>query len=144
MAQANQPESNNAFVSRQALAPTPQLYDELVGDKMENLANISINELTLIDKGSVILDDGCGTGAGTAAVIKSMSSDVLSTLNPEASTVMQLSWKSTSEMLPRINGLLKLSWQMLKILPLSPLTPPLLTSSALPSCLSSERMVFQP
>ncbi|KAJ4315646.1 hypothetical protein N0V94_005843 [Neodidymelliopsis sp. IMI 364377] len=81
MAQANQSESNSTFVPKQALAPTPQLYDELVGDSMTNLANITVNELALIEKDSVILDNGCGTGAGTAAIVESVSSDVLSTLS---------------------------------------------------------------
>jgi ubiquinone/menaquinone biosynthesis C-methylase UbiE len=65
----NNPESNKTYKPKQALAPTPQLYDELVGDGMENLAKATVAEILPIPAGSVILDDGCGTGAGTAAVV---------------------------------------------------------------------------
>jgi ubiquinone/menaquinone biosynthesis C-methylase UbiE len=84
MAQIHNPSSNNTFVPRQALAPTPQLYDELVGDGMQKLAMATVAEMACMKKGSVILDVGCGTGAGTAAVAGSVSNDVLSTLSIKA------------------------------------------------------------
>lgn len=37
----NAPEFGVKFVSKQAVDPTPQLYDELVADSMEKLANAS-------------------------------------------------------------------------------------------------------
>jgi ubiquinone/menaquinone biosynthesis C-methylase UbiE len=64
----NNPESDKTFVPRQALSPTPQLYDELVGDGMENLAKATVAELLPITSGAKIHDNGCGTGAGTAAI----------------------------------------------------------------------------
>lgn len=65
----NQPESAKTFKPHQALAPTPQLYNELVGDGTEKLAKTTVTEIPPIGPGSVILDIGCGTGAGTAAII---------------------------------------------------------------------------
>jgi SAM-dependent methyltransferase len=67
----NNPESNKTWKPKQALAPTPQLYEELVGNGMENLAAITTTQMSIspISSGSVILDAGCGTGAGTAAIV---------------------------------------------------------------------------
>ncbi|KAF2706020.1 hypothetical protein K504DRAFT_505738 [Pleomassaria siparia CBS 279.74] len=65
----NNPESGNPYRPKQALAPTPQLYDELVGDGMENLAKATVAEMLPMPSGSTILDDGCGTGAGTTAIV---------------------------------------------------------------------------
>lgn len=65
----NNPESNNTYTPKQALAPTPQLYDELVGDCMENLAKVTVAGMMPIESNSVFLDIGCGTGAGTAEIV---------------------------------------------------------------------------
>lgn len=65
----NAPESSVKFVPKQAIAPTPQLYDELVADSMENLAKASLTFVPPITDGAVINDDGCGTGAASAAVM---------------------------------------------------------------------------
>ncbi|KAF3032465.1 hypothetical protein E8E12_002892 [Didymella heteroderae] len=81
MVQINGLKSDNTFVPKQALAPTPQLYDELVGDGMKELAKATVAEIGRIEKRSVILDVGCGTGAGTAAVAEAVSTDVLLTLS---------------------------------------------------------------
>lgn len=75
----NAPEGELRFVPKQALAPTPQLYDELVFDSMENLAKASLELVTPITAGSVVNDNGCGTGAASAALVASLpgqSSDV--------------------------------------------------------------------
>jgi ubiquinone/menaquinone biosynthesis C-methylase UbiE len=64
----NAPMSTNKFVPRQALTPSPQLYDELVGDGMENLATATLSAISPLQSGSVIHDNGCGTGAATAAI----------------------------------------------------------------------------
>ncbi|KAI1410394.1 S-adenosyl-L-methionine-dependent methyltransferase [Hypoxylon sp. FL1857] len=69
----NAPEGEVKFVPKQALAPSPQLYDELVSDSMENLAKASLAFITPIAAGSVINDNGCGTGAASAAVVASLS-----------------------------------------------------------------------
>jgi SAM-dependent methyltransferase len=69
MANINDSRSDNDFAPRQALAPTPGLYDELVGDTMESLARISLAQLPPISANAVIHDNGCGTGSGTAAVM---------------------------------------------------------------------------
>ncbi|KAJ8111139.1 hypothetical protein OPT61_g6195 [Boeremia exigua] len=76
MASNNNGISKNTFVPKQAMAPTPALYDTLVGDGMENLAKITVSEIAHIEEGSVILDAGCGTGAGTIALLESTSSGV--------------------------------------------------------------------
>ncbi|ORY18567.1 S-adenosyl-L-methionine-dependent methyltransferase [Clohesyomyces aquaticus] len=65
----NNPESNKTYTPKQALVPTPQLYDELVGDCMENLAKVTIAGMVPTDSNSVFLDIGCGTGAGTAEIV---------------------------------------------------------------------------
>jgi ubiquinone/menaquinone biosynthesis C-methylase UbiE len=77
----NNPESDNLFMPSKALPPTPQLYDELVADGMTNLARATADEIKPINPGSVILDDGCGTGAGTAAIIDSVGSAGLSKIS---------------------------------------------------------------
>jgi len=64
----NASKSSNDFVPKQAFTPTPQLYDELVGNSMEKLAEASLSGTT-INHGFTIHDNGCGTGAGSAAVI---------------------------------------------------------------------------
>lgn len=69
----NGPESSNQFVPKQAIAPTPELYAELVGDGMENLARVSLTHAPSLQAGSVIHDNGCGVGAGTVAVMDAVS-----------------------------------------------------------------------
>lgn len=68
----NYPESKVVFVPRQALAPTPELYDKLVGDTFEKLAMETISQLQPIPSGSIIHDNGCGTGGSTTAIVSSM------------------------------------------------------------------------
>jgi len=68
----NNPESTKTYKPKQALEPTPQLYDELVGNCMEELAKSTIAEILPFPPGSVILDVGCGTGAGTSAIVASV------------------------------------------------------------------------
>lgn len=65
----NDPLSPHDFVPKQALSPTPELYDLLVGDTMEHLARASLNKLPRLSSGAVIHDNGCGTGAATAAIM---------------------------------------------------------------------------
>ncbi|KAI1379734.1 S-adenosyl-L-methionine-dependent methyltransferase [Hypoxylon crocopeplum] len=72
----NAPEGEVKFVPKQALAPSPQLYDELVSDSMENLAKASLAFITPIAADSVINDNGCGTGAASAAVVASLSDQI--------------------------------------------------------------------
>jgi ubiquinone/menaquinone biosynthesis C-methylase UbiE len=69
----NMPESDITFVPKQALTPTPQLYDELVADGMEKLAEATLTQIPSIENGAVIHDNGCETGAATAAVIAAIS-----------------------------------------------------------------------
>jgi len=68
----NNPKSDISFVPMQALAPTPQLYDELVGDSMEQLAQASLAQIPSLIAGTVIHDNGCGTGAGSGAIVESI------------------------------------------------------------------------
>ena len=72
----NAPESDVKFVPKQALAPTPQLYDELVGDSMERLAKASLADIPPLTSGSIVHDNGCGTGAGSAAILELTSPEV--------------------------------------------------------------------
>lgn len=65
--------SDNKFVPKQALAPTPQLYNELVSDTMEQLAKTSLAQIPPIQDGSVVHDNGCGTGSGTAAIVETFA-----------------------------------------------------------------------
>ncbi|KAJ8069782.1 hypothetical protein OCU04_000198 [Sclerotinia nivalis] len=69
----NNSASDNKFIPKQALLPTPQLYDELVGDGMEELAKASLAQISQISSGAIIHDNGCGTGAATAAIIDAIS-----------------------------------------------------------------------
>ncbi|KAH8174426.1 methyltransferase domain-containing protein [Sarocladium implicatum] len=68
----NLPEGEVKFVPKQAIAPTPALYDELVGDCMFQLAKVSLGCIDPLKSGSVIHDVGCGTGAGTEAIVSSI------------------------------------------------------------------------
>jgi ubiquinone/menaquinone biosynthesis C-methylase UbiE len=64
----NAPESDNPYVPKQALKPTPALYGELVGDGMEQLAAASISCIDLPSSETIFHDVGCGLGAATAAI----------------------------------------------------------------------------
>jgi ubiquinone/menaquinone biosynthesis C-methylase UbiE len=77
----NNPGSTKKFKPSKALDPTPQLYDELVGDGMEKLAKAAVAEILPINAGSVVLDDGCGTGFGTAAVVDAVGPEALSQIS---------------------------------------------------------------
>lgn len=68
----NAPEGEVKFVPKQALSPTPQLYDELVSDSMENLAKASV-AFVPITSGSIVNDNSCGTGAASAAVVSAIA-----------------------------------------------------------------------
>ncbi|KAI0516911.1 S-adenosyl-L-methionine-dependent methyltransferase [Xylaria bambusicola] len=69
----NAPESDVKFVPKQAIAPTPALYVELVADGMENLAKASLGCVPAIADGAIINDNGCGPGAASAAVAEAIS-----------------------------------------------------------------------
>jgi len=64
----NDSRSSHQFTPPQALLPTPELYDLMVGDTMENLATASLELAPALTSGAVVHDNGCGTGAATAAV----------------------------------------------------------------------------
>ncbi|KAJ4252832.1 hypothetical protein NW762_010738 [Fusarium torreyae] len=62
--------SDRKFAPRQALTPTPALYQEIVGDGMEQLAAVSISCLDSFETSEIIAHDvGCGLGAATAALV---------------------------------------------------------------------------
>jgi hypothetical protein len=69
----NMPESNTTFVPKQALAATPELYDELVADGMEKLAMVTLAQIPPIPNDALIHGNGCGSDAATAAVVASIS-----------------------------------------------------------------------
>ncbi|PVH95467.1 S-adenosyl-L-methionine-dependent methyltransferase [Periconia macrospinosa] len=100
----NNPESNKPFVPKQALAPTPQLYHQLVADGMENLAKVTVAELASerpIVGASHLLDLGCGTGAGTSAFVGAVSKEVASDIGIKGVDINQAALdiykKTTSE-----------------------------------------------
>ncbi|KAF5654608.1 hypothetical protein F25303_1258 [Fusarium sp. NRRL 25303] len=66
----NAPESDRTFSPKQALKPTPELYGEIVGDSMEQLAAASLSCAGSFDDPEVKFHDvGCGLGAGTEAIM---------------------------------------------------------------------------
>jgi hypothetical protein len=48
----NMAESNITFVPKQAFAPTPELYDELVADGMEKLAEATLTQIPSFENGA--------------------------------------------------------------------------------------------
>jgi hypothetical protein len=50
----NNSATDNKFLPKQALIPTPQLYDELVGDGMEELAKASLALVSPIPTSAII------------------------------------------------------------------------------------------
>ncbi|KAM0361110.1 hypothetical protein ACHAP4_001568 [Fusarium culmorum] len=72
----NAPESDNPYAPKQALKPTPELYGELVGDGMEQLASASISFIDFSSSSDAVVHDiGCGLGAVTAAVVAASNAD---------------------------------------------------------------------
>jgi SAM-dependent methyltransferase len=65
----NDSRSSHDFVPPQALLPTPELYDLLVGNTMESLARVSLDQLPRLPSGAVVHDNGCGTGSATTAIM---------------------------------------------------------------------------
>lgn len=63
---------NDTFKPKQAIAPTPQLYVELVGDAMEILAKASLSQISPIPTGAIIHDNGCGAGGASAAIMEAI------------------------------------------------------------------------
>lgn len=83
----NVPEGNKTFAPKQALAPTPGLYEELVGDTMDQLAVATLAEIDLGSQDVLYHDVGCGTGPATRAVVERHSVKglrVIATDNVEA------------------------------------------------------------
>jgi ubiquinone/menaquinone biosynthesis C-methylase UbiE len=77
----NNSENQNQMMPKQAIAPTPELLDELVIDCMEKLAAATISHLTPFPNGAKIHDNGCGTGAATAAIMSSISLSANTSIN---------------------------------------------------------------
>lgn len=71
----NAPEGDSGFTPRQALQPTPALYDELVADNMVMLAKASFGYVLPLTDGSVIHDVGSGTGAATEALMNAITDE---------------------------------------------------------------------
>lgn len=46
--------SYNKLILKQAVLPTPQLYDELIEESMENLATVSLVQISPIRSGAII------------------------------------------------------------------------------------------
>ena len=73
LAAINSTLSDKTFTPKQAIAPTAKLYRELVADGMDNMAKTYLTQITPIPHGAMIHDNGCGVGAGTAAVVAAIS-----------------------------------------------------------------------
>lgn len=58
-----------AFKPKQALPPTPELFNQLTSDAMPNMARTSLATVS-IPPGSIVHDNGCGTGAGSQALLE--------------------------------------------------------------------------
>ncbi|RGP74724.1 s-adenosyl-l-methionine-dependent methyltransferase [Fusarium sporotrichioides] len=72
----NAPESDNPYAPKQALKPTAELYGELAGDGMEQLASASISFIDFASSSEAIVHDiGCGLGAATAAIVAASSAN---------------------------------------------------------------------
>jgi ubiquinone/menaquinone biosynthesis C-methylase UbiE len=69
----NSSRSDNTFKPKQALTPNPQLFKELVGNGMENLAKAALTQIPHIPTGVIVHDNGCGIGGVSAAVMDSLS-----------------------------------------------------------------------
>lgn len=70
----NYGESKATFVPKQALAPTPDLYDELVGSGFTKLAAATLERMPKLSDGAVIHDNGCGTGGSAEAIVAAAAS----------------------------------------------------------------------
>jgi ubiquinone/menaquinone biosynthesis C-methylase UbiE len=66
----NQPANNNSFKPKQAVEPSAAAFEALVGDCMEHAARLTLCQIPRIPSDAVVHDNGCGTGASTAAIIE--------------------------------------------------------------------------
>ncbi|KAI1264452.1 S-adenosyl-L-methionine-dependent methyltransferase [Xylariaceae sp. FL1019] len=72
----NAPEGPKVPPPKQAIAPTPDLYEELVADCFVNLAKTSLTFGPPLADGSLVHDNGCGTGAASEAVMAAVGQSV--------------------------------------------------------------------
>ncbi|KAH7027899.1 S-adenosyl-L-methionine-dependent methyltransferase [Microdochium trichocladiopsis] len=68
--------TDNTFSPKQALAPTPELYNELASGGADKVAMASLACTAPIPAGSVVHDNGCGTGFSSAAILASLADGV--------------------------------------------------------------------
>lgn len=75
----NHPASDNPFQPKQALIPSPQLYQEMAGNAMESMAAASLALLPTIPPNSHVHDMSCGGGAASHAIVALQLPDMLLT-----------------------------------------------------------------
>jgi ubiquinone/menaquinone biosynthesis C-methylase UbiE len=85
----NAPEGPLGFKPKQAISPTPQLYDELVSDSMVQLARASLACVATPADGAKFHDLGCGTGAATIAFMERMQGHPTKKINVTATDLLQ-------------------------------------------------------
>jgi ubiquinone/menaquinone biosynthesis C-methylase UbiE len=92
----NASESNSKFLPKQATAPTPEHYNALVGDGMEKLAEASLTNMPNIPPGSTIHDNGCGTGAATAAILGALTAEASLSVDIKGTDIVEAAIDSYS------------------------------------------------
>jgi ubiquinone/menaquinone biosynthesis C-methylase UbiE len=85
----NATESNKSFLPKQAMQPTPEHYNALTGDGMEKLAQASLSQIPDIPPGALVHDNGCGTGAATAAIMAAITPEAAATINIKGTDIVR-------------------------------------------------------
>jgi ubiquinone/menaquinone biosynthesis C-methylase UbiE len=81
--------STNTFLPRQATEPTWERWLELAGDGGEQVGLVSLKEIPSIPAGSIIHDNGCGTGATSYAIMASVPPEISSSFEITATDIME-------------------------------------------------------
>ncbi|KAH8648656.1 S-adenosyl-L-methionine-dependent methyltransferase [Xylariales sp. PMI_506] len=85
----NDSKSGNNFKPKQAMAPTPEHYNMLVGNGMQKLAEISLAQCPTIQANANIHDNGCGTGASTAAIMTTVAPETAASITITATDILE-------------------------------------------------------
>lgn len=77
------------FFPKRATDPTWERWLELNGDGGEQLGAVSLEEIPPFPPGSIIHDNGCGTGATTHAIMASVSPEIAATFKITATDIYE-------------------------------------------------------